>query len=118
MAIATRKLERLGTVWTATATLMSSSGKAIAYCIDTPNAIAKALMEMPGAKTVRGLEGTHGRNYWETRMKPWNNAKSGLIKTGGSPKPNTKVKETWQMAQSEAAVPTRLELSQLQSYDE
>lgn len=80
MTTATMQPEKIGTVWTATATLMDSSGQVVAHCIDTPNAIAKALMEMPDATTVKGLEGSHPREHWQSRMQSWNVAKSGLVK--------------------------------------
>ena len=72
------KVARLGTVWTAKATLLNKNGKKIAYCLDTPNAIAKALMKVPEAQKVKSLLGTHTRAYYKDRMKSWNKAKSGL----------------------------------------
>ena len=80
MAPRTKKPERLGTVWTAQATLMDAKGKPIARCIDTPNAIARALMKTPRATKVRSILGTDTRASYKSRMKPWNTAKSGLIK--------------------------------------
>ena len=73
-----KKSAPIGTIWTARATLFNSKGKKIAYCIDTPNAIAKALMQLPQAQKVKSILGTYTRNHYQDRMKSWNTAKSGL----------------------------------------
>lgn len=75
----TKKPPKLGVVWAARASLMNSRGSTIAHCVDTPNAIAKALMKAPRAARVRSILGTHSRAHYKSRMKPWNTAKSGLI---------------------------------------
>lgn len=75
-----RKVVPLGTVWSARATLLNSRGKKVAYCVDTPNAIAKALMRVPRAARVKSILGTHIRDFYKTRMKPWNKARSGLVR--------------------------------------
>lgn len=73
-----KKPASIGTIWVARAILFNSKGKKIAYCLDTPNAIAKALMKLPRAQKVKGILGTYPRNHYKDRMKPWNTAKSGL----------------------------------------
>lgn len=72
------KPARLGTIGLTKATLFNSRGKKIAYCLDTPNAIAKALMKVPEAQKVKSILGTHTRAYYKDRMKSWNKARSGL----------------------------------------
>ena len=43
------KPEKVGAVWVAKATLYNTKKEIIAYCVDTPNGIAKAFMELPGS---------------------------------------------------------------------
>ena len=74
----TKKPAPLGTIGITRATLLNSKGKKIAYCLDTPNAIAKALMKLPQAQKVKSILGTYTRNHYKDRMKSWNTAKSGL----------------------------------------
>lgn len=69
----------LGTVWTARAKLYNTAGKLIGTCTDTPNAIAKALIELPAAQTVKTLDGYEDRADYKSRM--WQNTcPSGLRK--------------------------------------
>jgi len=74
----TKKPLHLGTIGVTKATLFDRKGKKVGYCLDTPNAIAKALMELPQAQKVTSILGTYARSYYEDRMKGWNEAKSGL----------------------------------------
>jgi len=46
---------KLGTVWTARATLYNSAGRKVGTCTDTPNAIAKAFIEHRSATSVACL---------------------------------------------------------------
>ena len=71
---------KLGTIGITKATLLNKNGKPIAYCLDTPNAIAKALMKVPSAQKVKSILGTHNREHYKPRMKSWNTAKSGLVR--------------------------------------
>jgi len=72
---------KLGTIWTARATLQDSSGKTIGYCMDTPNAIAKALMQVQNASCVRDASGCMKvRSEYRNRMSDFNVADSHLIK--------------------------------------
>ena len=80
MPAKTRKPGPLGTIWTAQATLHNKRGTKIAYCVDTPNAIAKALMKEPRAAKVKSVLGTHAREHYKPRMASWNKAKSGLVR--------------------------------------
>lgn len=68
----------IGTIGLTKAALFDKKGKKIAYCLDTPNAIAKALMRIPAAVKVKSILGTYGRDYYKSRMKSWNKARSGL----------------------------------------
>lgn len=70
---------KLGTVWTAVAVLYNADGKRVGRCIDTPNAIAKALMERPEASLVKSLSGVAVRSEYASRMNKWNEAKSGFV---------------------------------------
>ena len=69
-------MEKPGTVWAARARLYNRSGKLMGYCTDTPNGIAKAMMEHPSIAKVRGLFGTESREAYASRMKAWNIARS------------------------------------------
>ena len=72
---------KLGTVYTAKARLYDKKKKEIGYCIDTPNAIAKAFMEWPEAMFVKPyMEDIQPKRLYEDRMKSWNDAESGLSK--------------------------------------
>lgn len=75
-----RKPPKVGVVWTASAILYNKDGKVVARCLDTPNAIAKALMQMPSAVVVKSLLGTHPRSHYQSRMSKWNTAESHLVK--------------------------------------
>lgn len=75
------KLEKLGTVWTAQAKLYNKRGELIGYCLDTPNAIAKALMEKPNITLIKSpCHGTKVRSEYNDRMKPWNEASSKFMR--------------------------------------
>ena len=72
----------LGTVYNVNANLYNKNKKIIATCLDTPNAIAKALMELPTAEFIK--EGFTSeikkRVDYQSRMAAWNVAKSHLKK--------------------------------------
>ena len=78
--IRTKTPPSIGTIGITKATLFDKRGKKIAYCLDTPNAIAKALMKVPEAQKVKSILGTHTRAYYQDRMKSWNKARSGLVR--------------------------------------
>jgi hypothetical protein len=69
----------LGTVWVARATLFDNAGHKIGTCTDTPNAIAKAFMEMSQATMVKpfGEEYRDRKSYFD-RMNKRNTCPSGL----------------------------------------
>lgn len=71
-------MEMIGTVWTASAKLYNRDGKLIAYCLDTPNAIAKALSECGQAQTVNSILGYYDRSHYNDRM--YKNTAKSLIK--------------------------------------
>lgn len=48
----------LGTVWTARAKLFSRDGRLVATCMDTPNAIAYAMLKTPAAFMAQDEFGT------------------------------------------------------------
>jgi len=67
----------LGTVWIARAILYNNKMKPLGSCIDTPNGIAKALIENKKAVYVKPLdEPIIHRYYYNPRMNKWNKAKS------------------------------------------
>jgi hypothetical protein len=66
----------VGTVWVARATLYDKRMKPVATCVDTPNAIARAFMEVPHAVAVKGLLGRQDRADYLSRMQSWNVAES------------------------------------------
>lgn len=68
------------TIWMAKAKLYDKQKKLVGCSIDTPNAIAKALMEHPNIEFVQSLEGRKTRQSYIDRMKSWNVAKSGFAK--------------------------------------
>lgn len=72
------KTQPIGTIGITRARLFNSSSKLLGYCLDTPNAIAKALMESPEAQTAQGILGTNNRAYYQNRMQSWNTAHSDL----------------------------------------
>lgn len=51
------KPPKLGTVYTARARCFNSDGELVGTCIDTPNGIAKAMMEHPEVTLARGQFG-------------------------------------------------------------
>jgi hypothetical protein len=79
----TTKPVKLGTIWTARAKLYDLTGKMVASCMDTPNAIAKAFMECKEAVMVKTLSADspyRNREYYRGRMNEWNKAESRLTK--------------------------------------
>jgi hypothetical protein len=67
------KPAKLGNVWVARAKLLDGSGNVIGHCMDTPNAIARALMDHDQAQTVESFcEGRRTRADYASRMQPWN----------------------------------------------
>ena len=72
------KIQAIGTIGITRAKLFNSSGKLIGYCLDTPNAIAKALIECPQAQSAQGILGIENRAYYYNRMQSWNKAQSDL----------------------------------------
>lgn len=74
------KPEMIGTVYTARAKLYNIDGKLIATCTDTPNAIAKAFMELPDAAFVTESYSSIiiPKEKFANRMQSWNVAKSNL----------------------------------------
>lgn len=74
------KPKALGSVWTSSATLYDKNKKPIAICMDTPNAIAKAFMELPKAEYVSSFLSNEleTKDKYSDRMKSWNNADSQL----------------------------------------
>lgn len=74
-----------GDIWEARATLYNIGGKAIGTCIDTPNAIAKAFLELREANYVKDNSGLiRVRAEYAERMQPWNKAQSGLQRNEGA----------------------------------
>jgi hypothetical protein len=59
----------VGNVWVANARLYDCDGKLIGQCMDTPNSIAKALMECPKAEIIKGVLGWTDRRDYRDRMK-------------------------------------------------
>jgi disulfide oxidoreductase YuzD len=73
-------VEKIGTVWTATAKLYDRDGVKIGTCIDTPNAIAKALMENLEIEMIKSqFHGYEFRCHYADRMTKFNEAKSGFM---------------------------------------
>lgn len=74
----------LGTIWSVKAKLYDKDQKEIGYCMDTPNAIAKAFMEWPKAMFVKPFgEAIKPRSLYKDRMSKWNEAESHLVKNKG-----------------------------------
>ena len=88
MARAKAKPARLGIVWPVAAILYGPDMREKGRCMDTPNAIAKALMEMPGVAFVRPgvIAGRwtsaklHDATKYAGRMAAWNVAESHLLR--------------------------------------
>ncbi len=76
------KVAKLGTVWTARARLFNSAGRQIGTCTDTPNAIARAFMEVYKATSVKESYSDTAINRCEyrTRMNQGNTCPSGYNK--------------------------------------
>ena len=72
----TAKPAKLGVVWTASAKCYDGTGRLVGTCMDTPNAIAKAMMEQPAIDTVKSLAGFGSRRDYADRMADWNVAES------------------------------------------
>jgi len=79
-----KKPMALGTVWPVSASLLGEDGGRIGTCLDTPNAIAKALMERPDAThVVEALSHVRRpRSAYADRMAGWNVAESRFRPTG------------------------------------
>ena len=71
-------ISMLGSVWCAKAKLYDINDKLIGICMDTPNSIAKALMECPAATLVKCIGEVKVRSEYQDRMKDWNTAESML----------------------------------------
>lgn len=70
---------KLGTVWPVGARVFDAHGKQIGTCIDTPNGIAKAMMECPRIAAVKPFgQSIQARADYADRMKDWNQAQSCL----------------------------------------
>jgi hypothetical protein len=75
------KPNKLSTVYTVGAKLFNKNGLHIANCLDTPNAIAKAIMEYPDIEIIKPfMEQPRNRDYYADRMMTWNKANSNLQK--------------------------------------
>ena len=72
------KRQAIGTIGITRAKLFDGKDNLIGYCMDTPNAIAKAFMECPKAQSAQGILGTNKRDYYNERMRGWNTAQSDL----------------------------------------
>ena len=70
--------QTLGTIGITQASLFNANGKLIGYCLDTPNAIAKAFMECPKARLAQGILGMEKIDHYSHRMMSWNTAQSCL----------------------------------------
>lgn len=73
-----KKPPKLGNVWAVGAKCFNKKGKQIGVCLDTPNAIAKAMMENPDIYSVKSILGKKTRKDYEDRMKDWNKAESNF----------------------------------------
>jgi hypothetical protein len=71
---------RLGNVWAVGAKLYNKQGKLIGTCLDTPNAIAKAMMEHPSIARVSSILGNGSRKDYAKRMGSFNTATSMFTK--------------------------------------
>ena len=75
------KTPSLGNVWDVKAKLFDKNKKEIGFCIDTPNAIAKAFMEWDKAEYVKPFGSSiEPKSKYKDRMEKWNEAVSGLVK--------------------------------------
>ncbi|KKK64194.1 hypothetical protein LCGC14_2986720, partial [marine sediment metagenome] len=63
------RVANLGTVWSARARLFNSAGKLVGTCTDTPNAIAKAFMELHKATSVKESYSDTAINRTEYRSR-------------------------------------------------
>lgn len=80
MKTTTTKPAPIGSVWTATARVYDLSGRMIGTCTDTPNGIAKMLVEQPSAIMVRDSGGRfRDRAEFAGRMAAWNDAPSMFV---------------------------------------
>lgn len=75
------KPSKLGSVWTSNAKLYNGQ-TLIGYCLDTPNAIAKAMMEQAEITLAKSpsLSESYTRSDMADRMKTWNEANSNFQK--------------------------------------
>ncbi len=72
------KVQAIGTIGVTRARLYDISGNHIGYCLDTPNAIARAFMECLNAEVVHSILGAFTRTDFLNRMQDWNTADSDL----------------------------------------
>jgi len=71
-------MKKLGTVYPYKARLYKGK-KEIGYCIDTPNAIAKAIMETGATMVKEYLGHIVLASKYADRMQSWNTCISGVI---------------------------------------
>ena len=92
--------EKPGVVWPVGAKLYDKQGKLVGVCLDTPNAIAKAMMEHPEIEAAHTLLGVKTREDYVSRMQPWNTAKSHFKAMAENPEgyQGWKNYETWNVA--------------------
>ena len=77
--MARTKPPKLGNVWPIAARLFRN-GKQVGTCMDTPNAIAKALMEYPQIDSVKPFGcSVVPRDAYAKRMANWNEAESHAV---------------------------------------
>ncbi len=68
---------KLGTVYPARARCYDENGTCIGRCIDTPNGVAKAMMEQPAISMAKGqFGGYYFRAQMASRMNEHNDATS------------------------------------------
>lgn len=69
------------TIWTAISTLFNSKTELIGFCIDTPNGIAKAMLEDESIQYALSpsLDKIYRQADLVDRMCGWNDAESGLV---------------------------------------
>jgi len=92
--------EKPGVVWPVGAKLYDGRGKPVGVCLDTPNAIAKAMMEHPEVQVAHTLLGVKSRAEYASRMQPWNKAKSHFRAMESNPEGyyGWKNYETWNVS--------------------
>ena len=72
-------MKPLGSVWTARATLFNSKLEIIGWCMDTPNALAKAMQETDAAFAYSAaMSEVYSYADMQSRMEDWNTAPTNL----------------------------------------